>query len=166
MNRRTIIEIFGLLSVIGSLIFVGVEISQNTQAVRGATHQSVSDQISEYYLTIAGDERLADLVARALRDEINRQDLNRADQLSVDLVIVTGIRRVENIYLQYKNGILEKDAFERIGYGSYRGSFARSTWNDWKGEFDELRDICDIIYIDRTKGISTSNLKENLASGN
>jgi glycerol-3-phosphate cytidylyltransferase len=38
--------------------------------------------------------------------------------------------------------------------------------DDWKGEFDELSDICDIIYIDRTKGISTSNLKNNLASGN
>ena len=38
--------------------------------------------------------------------------------------------------------------------------------DDWKGEFDELSDICDIIYIDRTKGISTSNLKDNLASGN
>ena len=38
--------------------------------------------------------------------------------------------------------------------------------DDWKGEFDELSDICDIIYIDRTKGISTSNLKDNLASRN
>ena len=38
--------------------------------------------------------------------------------------------------------------------------------DDWKGEFDELGDICDIIYIDRTKGISTSNLKDNLVSGN
>jgi glycerol-3-phosphate cytidylyltransferase len=38
--------------------------------------------------------------------------------------------------------------------------------DDWKGEFDELEDICDIIYIDRTKGISTNNLKDNLASGN
>ena len=38
--------------------------------------------------------------------------------------------------------------------------------DDWKGEFDELSDICDIIYIDRTKNISTSNLKDNLASGN
>jgi len=37
--------------------------------------------------------------------------------------------------------------------------------DDWNGEFDELSDICDIIYIDRTKGISTSNLKDNLASG-
>ena len=38
--------------------------------------------------------------------------------------------------------------------------------DDWKGEFDELSDICDIIYIDRTKNISTSKLKDNLASGN
>ena len=106
MNKRTIFEIFGLFSVIGSLIFVGVEISQNTQAVRGATHQAVSDQVSEYYLTIASDERLANLTALALRDEISRNELSRADQLSVDLVIITGIRRVENIYLQYKNGIL------------------------------------------------------------
>ena len=38
--------------------------------------------------------------------------------------------------------------------------------DDWKGEFDELSDICDIIYIDRAKGISTSNHKDNLGSRN
>ena len=38
--------------------------------------------------------------------------------------------------------------------------------DDWKGEFDELSDICDIIYIDRAKGISTSNHKDNVASRN
>ena len=38
--------------------------------------------------------------------------------------------------------------------------------DDWEGKFDELSDICKIVYIERTKGISTSNLKENLASGN
>ena len=37
--------------------------------------------------------------------------------------------------------------------------------DDWEGKFDELSDICKIVYIERTKGISTSNLKENLASG-
>ena len=36
--------------------------------------------------------------------------------------------------------------------------------DDWKGEFDELENICDIIYIDRTRGISTSDLKDNLVS--
>ena len=49
MKSRTIVEIGGMISVIGSLIFVGVEISQNTAAVRGATQQEVSYQISEMY---------------------------------------------------------------------------------------------------------------------
>ena len=31
--------------------------------------------------------------------------------------------------------------------------------DDWRGKFDELSDICNIVYIKRTKGISTSNLK-------
>jgi len=37
MSNRIILEGIGLFSVIGSLIFVGVEINQNTAAVRGAT---------------------------------------------------------------------------------------------------------------------------------
>ena len=39
MKNRQIVEIIGLLSVIGSLIFVGFEINQNTAAIRGATQQ-------------------------------------------------------------------------------------------------------------------------------
>ena len=38
--------------------------------------------------------------------------------------------------------------------------------DDCKGEFNELSDVFDIIYIDRAKDISTSNLKDNLASRN
>lgn len=32
--------------------------------------------------------------------------------------------------------------------------------NDWKGEFDELKDICKVIYLPRTKGISTTKIKK------
>ena len=75
MNKRAFIEIFGLISVIGSLLFVGVEISQNTQAVRGATHQAVSDQASELYLEIASDERLSRLAYEMLVMNIKRDEL-------------------------------------------------------------------------------------------
>ena len=46
MNNRIILEGVGLFSVIGSLLFVGVEIRQNTAAVRGATQQDISYQLS------------------------------------------------------------------------------------------------------------------------
>jgi len=36
--------------------------------------------------------------------------------------------------------------------------------DDWKGKFDFLREYCEVIYLPRTKDISTTNLKENLKS--
>ena len=136
MSKRTWVEFFGLISVIGSLLFVGIEISQNTQAVRGATHQAVFDQVSEYYLFIASDERLADLAAMALTDEIKRNELSKGDRLRLDMQFMTGIRRVENIYMQHSNGILDDDAFKMIGMDSYRSDYVVDIWNSWKGGFD------------------------------
>lgn len=34
--------------------------------------------------------------------------------------------------------------------------------NDWKGEFDFLSDICEVVYLPRTKNISTTELKRSL----
>ena len=45
--KRQYIEIAGLVSIIASLIFVGAEIRQNTIAIRGATQQEISLQLSE-----------------------------------------------------------------------------------------------------------------------
>jgi len=33
---------------------------------------------------------------------------------------------------------------------------------DWKGKFDYLNEYCKVVYLPRTEGISTTNLKENL----
>ncbi len=34
--------------------------------------------------------------------------------------------------------------------------------DDWKGEFDDLSDICEVVYLPRTAGISTTYLKNGL----
>ena len=36
---------------------------------------------------------------------------------------------------------------------------------DWKGRFDELADVCEVAYLDRTPGISTSDVRRLLATG-
>ena len=63
MRKNLWLEIIGLMGIISSLVFVGVEIRQNTAAVKGATHQTVSEQINELTLTIASDERLSKIVS-------------------------------------------------------------------------------------------------------
>ena len=34
--------------------------------------------------------------------------------------------------------------------------------DDWKGKFDELNEVCEVIYLPRTIGISTSQIKDDL----
>ncbi len=34
--------------------------------------------------------------------------------------------------------------------------------DDWKGKFDELSSLCEVIYLPRTEGISTTKIKEDL----
>jgi len=34
--------------------------------------------------------------------------------------------------------------------------------HDWEGKFDELKKYCEVIYLPRTQGISTTALKEQL----
>jgi len=34
--------------------------------------------------------------------------------------------------------------------------------DDWQGKFDFLKDYCDVVYLPRTDGVSTSRIKEHL----
>lgn len=37
--------------------------------------------------------------------------------------------------------------------------------DDWEGKFDFLKDHCEVLYLPRTEGISTTQIKESLAVG-
>lgn len=34
--------------------------------------------------------------------------------------------------------------------------------DDWKGQFDFLKDYCEVVYLPRTEGISTTKIKQDL----
>lgn len=34
--------------------------------------------------------------------------------------------------------------------------------DDWEGKFDDLKDLCEVVYLPRTEGISTTKIKEDL----
>lgn len=38
---------------------------------------------------------------------------------------------------------------------------------DWEGDprFEVLRDYCDVVYLDRTEGVSTTKIKQDLGEG-
>ncbi|MBR3605378.1 MAG: glycerol-3-phosphate cytidylyltransferase [Candidatus Gastranaerophilales bacterium] len=38
--------------------------------------------------------------------------------------------------------------------------------NDWEGKFDNLKSLCEVVYLERTNDISTTELKTLLKSNN
>lgn len=36
--------------------------------------------------------------------------------------------------------------------------------NDWEGKFDFLKEYCEVVYLERTEGISTTQIKKELAN--
>ena len=135
MNNRIILEGVGIFSVIGSLLFVGVEIRQNTAAVRGATQQDISYQISEMYKIGVENDKIASIMTRSYQG-LKKSDLTDTEFLQFWLFSMLGYRRVENIYLQYKNGFLTEEAFDRIGMSFYRTSIQLEIWKERKDDFD------------------------------
>ena len=135
MNNRIVLEGVGIFSVIGSLLFVGVEIRQNTSAVRGATQQDISYQISEMYKIGVENEKIASIMSRSYQG-LKKKDLTDTEFLQFWLFSMLGYRRVENIYLQYKNGFLTEEAFDRIGMAFYRTPIQLEIWEERKNGFD------------------------------
>lgn len=37
--------------------------------------------------------------------------------------------------------------------------------DDWKGQFDFLKEYCEVVYLPRTEGISTTKIKQDLGLG-
>ena len=37
--------------------------------------------------------------------------------------------------------------------------------DDWKGKFDFLKDQCEVVYLDRTPEISTTQIKHDIGAG-
>ncbi|MCY7834530.1 glycerol-3-phosphate cytidylyltransferase, partial [Bacillus spizizenii] len=35
--------------------------------------------------------------------------------------------------------------------------------DDWDGKFDFLKEYCEVVYLPRTEGISTTKIKEEIA---
>lgn len=125
LNRKDVVEILGVLGVIASMVFVGVEIRQNTNAVRGSTLQAVSQQSMD--LVMAGiqnaDLRLAFIASREGRLVPEQESL-------LGWFISAKLRADENRMRQVELGILDASTFQQLSnHAAYRLPYFAIYWS-------------------------------------
>ena len=102
-----IAEIIGGIVVIVSLIYVGLGVRQNVQAVRLSTSQVVTKDLREAVNRWI-DSDIADIMLRGMQND----DLQGAEQLQFYSVLLNLMRVMENGYLQMNAGALDPGVWE------------------------------------------------------
>lgn len=129
------------LGVIASLVFVGLELRQNTAALLAQTRQGVPDRNADAIYAVAENPELARAwTLMWQRGSDHGEALTMADSAQARWAMWGMLRFVEHAFLQVEEGILPQSALN--GYG-FRGNTNFMTpefaafWRGIRERFDE-----------------------------
>ncbi len=101
-SNKNLIEITGVLAVVVSLIFVGLELSQNTAAVRAQTVQSVQEDLRNQ---LGFSQEVASVATKA------PDSRTPAEKLMRQQYFIRAMRSYENQWYHYSEGYLDEQLF-------------------------------------------------------
>jgi hypothetical protein len=105
-------QIVGTLGVILSLVFVGLQIRQNTAALQRNEHNSTMSQWTVIRMGIAENRDLAEFMTSGLRGE---KALDAADQLRLEQFLAEQAWAAFHIWDRTQRGVFPPGTFELTG---------------------------------------------------
>ena len=126
MNWKVVREVGGFLGVAGSLLFVGLEVRQNTAATRGQTRQELATLNQEWLTLLAADSAFSELYFRAWD---NDGEVAPHERDRVEFMMVLEMRRLENVFFQYSEGLVDESALN--SYGLQATDITRLRFQEW-----------------------------------
>src|SRR5438874_2874825 len=115
MNWDAIVAISQLVAAVGvilSLVFVGLQIKQNTRALQRTEHNSTMEQWTVIRQAIAQNRDIAELMTAGLQGE---RTLDSADQLRLEQMLAEQAWAAFHIWDRTQRGIFPKGTFEATG---------------------------------------------------
>src|SRR4051812_18868503 len=121
-------QIAGAVGVVFSLIFVGLQVRQNTAALQRNEHNSTMAQWTVIRMAIAGNRDIAELMTAGLRGE---KTLDAADQLRLEHFLGEQLWAAFHIWDRTQRGVFPKGTFE-FSTGAYLAELLQTARGaDW-----------------------------------
>src|SRR5438477_10652906 len=93
-------QIVGALAVVVSLIYVALQIRQNTNAVRSATAQAVHEHFASWYYLLANDAELSQVAVNGLRDYFSLSETEKARFIAMFMAFLS---YSQNAFLKWRD---------------------------------------------------------------
>lgn len=120
-------NILGMLGIIGSLIFVGIEMKQAHKIAMSAQIQDRYSIVSNYHIALMTEGEVArDLIRRGIYT-LDYDALNQDEQSVLIQVRNFYINQWQSIFAQYELGLISQDVWEQTRR-RIEGSYAQCDW--------------------------------------
>ena len=102
------VSLIANIGVIGSIVFLGLEMQQNTEMMQSQTRNSiVENQLSVYERAIENPQ------VAEIRNRINLDvEIEETERFQYTFFMQSSLRIWENEFYQYQKGLFESDEFE------------------------------------------------------
>jgi len=143
---KSVIELTGAIAVLIGLVFVGLELRQNTVAVQAATFQGMTDTSSDFLLTVASEPELRPVwvAAHNSPNDLNIEDIQILVFLQQSLWL-----RMQNAFRQWQIGTLSDEdwlVYQQIVCGFAQRPQFQNYWQNsgsLTASFKEMLEDCD-----------------------
>ena len=120
-------ELVGGVAVIASLLYVGLQVRQSTQATRAASYQATVDSFREWSRSIIEDPDVADVF---LRGNMDQSGLSQRESVQYGMLLFGAVRIWETLFYQSQTGTGERGLL-RAEEGSLRWLLSNPGVQEW-----------------------------------
>lgn len=124
-------QVIGAVAVVVSLVYVGLELDENTRVARNSTHGAILDMKMGWDSWLITDPGLAEIVARSR----TAGDLSPAERMRFERYVTSGLNIWEYAYYGHRDGVLDPEE-----WGAWDRSFsAQILQRGWDEVWDMFR---------------------------
>ncbi|MGB9474567.1 MAG: hypothetical protein WCE87_05795 [Candidatus Udaeobacter sp.] len=123
-------QVIGAIAVVISLIYVALQIRQNTNAVRSATAQTVHEHFANWYQLIAADAELSQIAANGLRDYAS---LSEQERVRFIATFMSFLSYSQNAFLKWREGLLTPGlwlGWEQVMMNLFGAAGGKAFWKE------------------------------------
>jgi hypothetical protein len=121
-------EFVGAIAVVATLIYLSIQIRQNTNSIQGSTELEAHAQFTEWYARVTSDKRLQIIYEQGAQNEIMEPD----DARTFMWLQGEYICMCEGWFFQFRRGLMTADAWEPFAdatIGVLQNPYMREWWN-------------------------------------
>jgi len=128
-------QIVGSVAVVVSLVFVGLQIRQNTGALQRNEHNSTMEQWTVIRMAIAKHRDIAELMASGLKGD---SPLDAADQMRLEMMLNEYAWASFHIWDRTQRGVFPKGTFEASTGQALNDLFKTARGATWWGTAKQI----------------------------